>query len=231
MDQTLKTRHLTEFHKSRTRAISKFQTDDLSFVVQWYPKINITETIKLRIKKVRDANYSLDKRMILEVNRTIRQERKNTSNDAMLEHNILDDNLRKKIEYLRKLSDELSIQETKLSEIADYNENYIKEQNKELSLIREKCVPIMPEVVKVPSIVLSNFNLHASLVMDDDLLVLDGNIMTAKDTVRIALCAAHFLRNAATREKGFSLLDKLCESTSTAYHRVIMNKISQLMHS
>jgi len=222
-----KTEQLDQFFKSRTKAMELYDTKDLRFSIQWFPMIRATDTIKLRIKTIENKKHSLNRRLVREIHNL---KQIGPSNDLNVLFDLeLDTN--KKIDDLKELS-------SKLDNLSMEVDQRMKKLQEEEVKYREKINGFskMCHDVKEKQTIegvwkrsYENCHNYASMLIDDDIITLDGTPLSARDCVQVSTMIVCCFENVKYHEIGYKLINSFKDSLGVAYHRTLSSIFSDYM--
>jgi hypothetical protein len=217
-EKEAKTRVYNEFFNSYKKASINMGTRDLIFISQFYPKISTTDTIRRRFKNIQERIKSLNNKLAehnkLEPDSIFR----NLHVDYDVKKEELNDSLAKEINKTRKLQEELESMRVKINTVYDKYQQVCVEANRHSEN--------MTQAMKVSGYkkTFGSTTLFASVVTDDDFIMLDEKPLKSSAILEICLAAAWKFDNKCFSE-GYKILEILYNHLGGQYYKQLVSKI------
>jgi Skp family chaperone for outer membrane proteins len=213
-----KTRVYNEFFNSYKKATAINGTRDLIFVSQFFPKLHTTDTIRRKFQNIQERIKSL--------NKSISDHMKNKPEQLFQEHPLdydfktqaLNDSLKKEINNTRKLQEELEAIKTKINTVYDKYEKICVEATQNSN--------DMKKALKVTDYkkTFGSINTFASVITDDDFIMLDNKPLRSSAILEMCLAAAWKFKRSELTE-GYEILNTIYTHLGGQYFKQIQSKI------
>jgi hypothetical protein len=217
-EKEAKTRIYNEFFNSYKKASANMGTRDLIFISQFYPKISATDTIRKKFKNIQDQIKSLNNKLIEHNNLKPDSIFKSSYIDYDVKTEELNDSFKKEINKTRKLQEELENMRVKINTVYDKYQQVCVKAN--------KYSENMIQAMKVSGYrkTFGSTTLFASVVTDDDFIMLDEKPLKSSAILEICLAAAWKFDNKCFSD-GYKILETLYNHLGGQYYKQLVSKI------